>query len=190
MHQINESVKHLLQGKVVAHPTETCYGLAADIFNFAAIRHLYQIKKMPLNKPVSILVRSLEEALEYGVFSETARQIASRYWPGALTIIVPKKPLVPQWINPESSTIGIRYSSDPTVRALLGAFGGPLTTTSANLHGEAAAYHPAEFVAQGLMPDFIINGGAIKKTPPSTIVEVLEEQLTVIRQGDLQLDLR
>ena len=72
------------------HPTETCYGLAVDVFNELALRKLYKAKGMDFSKPVSLLVKDLEMAKKYGEFSELAVDLALKYWPGPLSIIVPK----------------------------------------------------------------------------------------------------
>ncbi|MBT4384469.1 L-threonylcarbamoyladenylate synthase, partial [Candidatus Peregrinibacteria bacterium] len=116
---ILDAVKTLYAGGVVAHPTETCYGLAVDIFQKSAVEKLYRLKSMPFSKQVSVLVRDLEEAQQYGEFSTLAVQYALKYWPGALTIIVPRKPSVPLWINPGDDTIGFRVSSNKKTRELL-----------------------------------------------------------------------
>lgn len=181
------AVKALHQGQVVAHATETCYGLAADIFQKAALERLYSLKRMPLDKPVSVLVRDLEEAQRYGVFSSKALQLALNYWPGPLTIIVPRTAALPKLINFGHPTVGFRVSSNKKTRELLESFGGPLTTTSANVHGQLQAYSVQEILDQGLVPDFVLDSGRIGENPPSTIVEVIGDELRIIRQGELKL---
>lgn len=171
----------LKRGGVVAHPTETCYGLAVDIFSRDAVARLYELKKMSLEKPVSVLLSSLEEAQKYGEFSAKAIELAKKYWPGPLTIIVPRSKFLPEWINPGATTVGFRVSSYSLCKKLLKAFAGPITTTSANIHGLPQAYSVEDLGA--LKVDFILNGGKIVSTPPSTIVEVLGESVKIVRQG-------
>lgn len=185
--EIVEAKKALHEGKVLAHATETCYGLAVDIFQRLAVQRLYSMKKMPLDKPVSILVRSLEEAEQYGEFSEKVRELAKKYWPGPLTIIVPRRNILPEWINYGQDSIGIRCSSHKKTKEIVDAFGGPLTTTSANVHGLPQAYSVQEIESQGLKPDFILDSGKIPENKPSTIVKLEGEELIIIRQGDLQI---
>lgn len=182
-----EAVKTLHAGQVVAHPTETCYGLAADIFQKAAVGRVYSLKKMELSKPVSILVRDLDEAQRYGEFSKKALQFALAYWPGPLTIIVPRKVSLPAWINPGIDTIGFRVSSNKKTRALVEAFGGPLTTTSANITGKPSPYSVQEVLDQGLVPDFVYDGGQIGRELPSTIVSVVGDEVKVLRQGPISV---
>lgn len=170
---------------MVAHPTDTCYGLAVDIFNLEAVERLYQRKGMERDKPVSILVRSLEEAKRYGVFSEHALHLAQRFWPGAFTIVVPRTLELPSWINPGEDTVGIRCIDEPITVQLLQAFGGPVTTTSANFHGKPSPYRVEDI---SLEPDFILDKGVLSPNKPSTIVKVIGDSLTVIRRGDLVVD--
>lgn len=179
------AIQTLRVGKVVAHATETCYGLAVDIFSPAALTRLYDMKKMDLDKPVSILCSSLEEAKKYGEFSDLARGLAEKYWPGPLTIVVPRMAALPLWINPGVATIGTRVSSNEVTRQLVEGFGGPITTTSANIHGLPQAYSVDEFAE--LKPDFILDSGRIPPISPSTIVEVIGDSLKIIRQGDLKI---
>ncbi|MBU0981835.1 threonylcarbamoyl-AMP synthase [Patescibacteria group bacterium] len=183
--QIQEAVKALHEGKVVAHPTETCYGLAADIFQVGAIKRLYSLKKMKKEKPVSILVRDLREAEAYGEFSEKARELAKEYWPGPLTLVVPRKKSLPLWLNYGNDFVGFRVSSNKKTRQLVVAFGGPLTTTSANLSGQIHVYKVQDFLDQGLVPDYILDGGQIGETAPSTILKVVGEEVQILRQGPI-----
>lgn len=185
--QIINAVKTLHSGGVVAHPTETCYGLAADIFNKSAVQHLYKLKGMALDKPVSILVRDLDEAQAYGEFSAAALKLALAHWPGALTIVVPRKVNLPKFINYGMDSIGIRVSSNKKSKELVAAFGGPITTTSANKAGKPHAYKVQDFIGQGLVPEFILDAGQIGKTPPSTIVKVFGGELVVLREGSISM---
>lgn len=185
--QIVTAVKTLHEGGVVAHPTETCYGLATDIFQRGAVQKLYALKKMPFTKPVSILVRDLDDAKRYGVFSPLAQKLATKYWPGPLTIIVPRTEALPKWVNFEMETVGFRVSSNKYARKLIEAFKSPLTTTSANLTTLPQAYSVQDFLDQGLKPDFVIDGGKIGEEPPSTIVEVIDDSVKIIRQGSIVL---
>ncbi len=182
-----EAVKTLHAGGVVAHPTETCYGLAADIFNKGAVTKVYRLKGMSFDKPVSILVRDLDEAQEYGEFSAAALKLALAHWPGPLTLVVPRRAILPKWFNPETDWIGIRVSPNKHVRKLLEAFGGPVTTTSANKTGAASPYEVAEMLEQGLVPDFVLDGGRLGGAAPSTLIKVDGDKLEVLREGPVVL---
>lgn len=177
------AVDVLNTGGVVMHPTETCYGLAVDIFNEQALAKLYKVKAMDLDKPVSILVDGLGMALEYGIFSHKALELAKDHWPGALSIVVPRKRDLPEFLNPGNDFISFRHSSLPFCTEMVKALGRPLSTTSANKSGEKESYKP--FNLKGV--DLLIDGGEILKTRPSTIVKVEGDDVTILRQGDLIL---
>lgn len=175
----------LRAGGVVMHPTETCYGLAVDIAQREAVLKLYELKGRDADKPVSVLVDSLQMAMNYGVFSAVARRLAEQYWPGPLSIVVPRKPFLPAFLNPGVEFVSLRFSSDPFCRGLLGQFGAGVTTTSANLSGEDPYYAvDLQRITRGLAAlDLVVDGGVLVENKPSTIVKVVGRELMVLRQG-------
>jgi L-threonylcarbamoyladenylate synthase len=184
---IEQAVQALRDGGVVAHPTDTCYGLAVDITNADALKRLYLHKGMELNKPVSILVSSLEEAHEYGVFSDMAVRLAQEFWPGPLTLVVPRTDKLPEFVNKGMPDVGIRVISDPVAVALLEAFGGPVTTTSANAHGKPSPYKAQDI---SMEPDLILDvGELVEREKPSTVLKIREESAITLRQGNLYFEL-
>lgn len=178
-------VEILKSGGIVMHPTETCYGLAVDVFNEEALKKLYKVKKMALDKPVSILVDGLGMAQEYGVFSEKAFELAQNYWPGPLSIMLPRKRNLPDYLNPGSEYVSIRCSSDDFCVKMVKEFGRPVTTTSANVAGQPQLYKvdKGQKFLNGV--DFIIDGGEISQNRPSTIVKVDGDNVEIIRQGSV-----
>ncbi len=192
---ISAAISALHKGGVILHPTETCYGLTADVFSEQAVRKAYSLKNMTDSKPVSIMVSSLEEAMKYGNFSEKALELAREYWPGPLTIIVSRTELLPTFLNKGISTVGIRCPNHEITQDLLREFGGPLITTSANRTGEPQAYDVETFLigrdadetgGNGI-PDAIIDMGHIPEIKPSTIVEVIGDEMKVLRNGPIAL---
>jgi len=178
---IQHAVQILRQGGVVAHPTDTCYGLAADVFNEKALRHLYEMKGMAPDKPVSLLVGSLEEAMKCGVFSPLAMELAKRFWPGPLTLVVPRTERLPVFFNPGVNEVGIRLIDESISVAMLKAFGGPITTTSANAHGLPSPYEVFEISVKA---DAILDGGALDRAEkPSTLIQVIGEKAEILREG-------
>ncbi len=175
---INEAVSVLLAGGVIAHATDTCYGFACDIFNEAALAKLYELKGMSFDKPVSILVSSLAEAEGYAEFSDSARVLAQQYWPGALTLVLPRKhtppvlerpqvglrptlpvlgrpqvglrPTLPAFLNPQTQSVGIRVPNHELSHALVKLLGRPITTTSANV-----TTLPSPYTAQAIRDQFL-----------------------------------
>jgi len=162
----------LREGGVITHPTDTCYGLACDPLNKKAIERLYELKKMPKDKPVTIMVYSLDDAQKQGVFSLKALELASRGWPGDLTLIVPK-------ISGDGD-IGIRIPGDDFTLEMLKRWGGPLTTTSANISGGANPYS-SEIALAG---DYVVRAGEIPLKKPSTIIKIIDDKIEIIRQGE------
>lgn len=190
IHLQNEVVFDLVEetlrgGGLVMHPTETCYGLAVDIFNKEALGKLYEVKKMALDKPVSILVGSLEMAREYGEFSGKALELAEKYWPGPLSIVVPRKASLPEFLNQGQKFVSIRFSSNEFCRGMVLGLGKPVTTTSANVSGECQLYKPDVSGIEGV--DLLVDGGGIAENKPSTIVKVEGERVLVLRQGEIVL---
>jgi L-threonylcarbamoyladenylate synthase len=177
----------LKSGGVVMHTTETCYGLSADIFNEEALRKVYLLKKMDGKKPVSIMVRSFEEAKMYAEFSEGAVRLAKRFWPGPLTIILPKKDSLPVFFNRGEESVGIRCPDSAISRNIMEVFNGPLTTTSANITGKPECYTVEAYLKQlkgeDFVPDLIIDSGKSAGNLPSTIVKQEGEKFIYVREG-------
>ncbi|MBI4129530.1 threonylcarbamoyl-AMP synthase [Candidatus Peregrinibacteria bacterium] len=186
-------------GGIVAHPTETCYGLACDLTNPSAVARLFALKQRPGNQPVSALFSSIADAQCYTIWNTTAEGLAQKFLPGPLTIILSLRNNTPHAIflippNEQRATsneqrhIGIRISSHPVAQELVERLGKPLSTTSANIHGQPASYSPQEIVAQ--FPDdppdvLLIDGGTLPLRPPSTIIDLTGPFPQEIRMGNL-----
>lgn len=188
---IKKALKILKSGGVIAHATETCYGFACDVFNSPALAGLYKLKRMPLSKPVSILVSDFAMAKKYGVFNYLAQKLAKKYWPGPFTIIVKRKKSLPKFLNSGCKTVGFRVPAHKLSLELVRKFGSPLTTTSANISGLASPYSVAaikkQFRRSKLKPDFILNSGKLKKNLPSTVIDVSKRKIKILRQGGLNI---
>ena len=181
-------------GGCVVHATETCYGITCDLSNPAALKHLFAVKRRPAGQPVSVLFPSMESALQYGLFSAEALRLAGLHLPGPLTIVVPVHPAAPKQIYVTAGgqaplLIGVRVSSHPLATHLAESYGAPIATTSANLHGKSNPYSAQDIQDQwkGLAdaPDILIDSGSLPVAKPSTVVQVVGNNITVIRQGDL-----
>ena len=177
-------INALRNGGILMHPTETCYGLAVDIFNEEALGCLYRVKGMSEGKPLSILVADLQMAQEYGVFGKKALELSEKYWPGALSILVPRTQKLPSFFNRGPEFVSIRISSNEFCRGMVKELGRPVTTTSANKAGEREFYEVREI--EGV--DCVVDGGKLSGNKPSTIVKVEGDELTILRQGDLVLE--
>lgn len=200
---LKQAVAILRAGGVVAHPTETCYGLACDLGNPEALKKLFDIKARPYEQPVSALFSSIDAAQAYVELSPRALELAKKHLPGPLTIVAPlkKKTPTPMYVTaqtfssfhlpPSTSTIGIRISSHPFAQSLAEAFGSPIATTSANLHGKPNPYSISDIAEQFKnhtpRPDLILDGGTLPEAPPSTVVSISGQDLRVLRQGHLKI---
>ncbi len=198
---IAEAITILKNGGVIAHATETCYGLACDISNIDAVTKLFAIKQRPEHQPVSGLFASVDEAKRYVEWNDRAEELAQQYLPGPLTVILPMRADAPTSLYPTAApleassqrlvaTIGVRVSSSPIAQSLVGAFGSPLTTTSANVHGQPNPYSAEDiaqqFADQPIKPDLILDSGALPPTPPSTVVN-LSGSDQIHRQGSVKI---
>ncbi|MEK7547342.1 MAG: L-threonylcarbamoyladenylate synthase [Patescibacteria group bacterium] len=182
---VENAVKVLRAGGVVMHPTETCYGLAVDIFNKNALGKVYEVKQMSLDKPVSILASSLGMAQKYGDFSKKALGLVGKYWPGPLSIVVPRSKFLPDFLNPNEKFVSIRFSDLSFCTEMVRSLGHPVTTTSANRTGEPQLYEASGGGLIGV--DLVVDGGRIEKNKPSTIVKVDGEEISILRQGDVDV---
>jgi L-threonylcarbamoyladenylate synthase len=193
---VEEALAIVRCGGVVAHATETCYGLACDLSNPKAVAKLFAIKKRAANQPVSALFSSLEEAKKYVMWNGEAEELARTHLPGPLTIILPLREDAPRKIAPipepqDARTLGIRISSHPIAQKLVEKFGSPISTTSANIHGQSPCYSAeeisAQFEGEKDAPDLILDSGTIPKTPASTIVDLAVLKPKIHRQGSTEI---
>lgn len=166
------------------HPTETCYGLAADIFNQSAVEQVYILKGRDFKKPLNILVDCFGMAQEYAIFSDLAFDLAKRYWPGPLSIVLPRSKKLPVFLNPDEDFVSLRFSNNAFCKQLVEEFGSPLTTTSANRADEKPYYEVFED-AFDYKVGLVVDGGKLLNSKPSTIVKVDGDKMKILRQGDL-----
>jgi L-threonylcarbamoyladenylate synthase len=170
---ISTAAQLILDGACVAVPTETVYGLAADATNGVAVAGIYAAKGRPSFNPLIVHVLDLAAAMQIGVFDDTARALAARYWPGPLTLVVPFKPEsgITSIVTAGLKTIALRVPAHPVMRALLQACDRPLAAPSANASGgisPTCAAHVAHSLDGRIA--MIIDGGATSIGLESTIV--------------------
>jgi len=187
---LKKAVEIIRSGGIVAHATETCYGLASDLTNEDAVQKLFALKQRPEGMPVSALFASIEKAKEWVEWNEKAEELFQKYLPGPLTIVLPLRSSVVGALHATplqvGGTIGFRISSHPIAQKLAELCSAPLSTTSANLHGSPETYS-AEEVATQLQPDLILDSGKLSETGPSTVVAIEGEETRVLRQGTVKI---
>lgn len=173
----------LRQGAVVAIPTDTVYGLAVDPTRPGATERLFAAKRRPRDVELPVLVADVEQALSLvSAAPAAARRLMARYWPGALTLVLARRPEVAVDLGSDTSTVGLRCPDHPLVRAICRA-AGPIATTSANLHGKPTLTTAAEVAATfGESVAVVLDGGTCAGAP-STVVDCTAEVPKLLRQG-------
>ncbi len=185
--EIGAVAEALRAGKVVAIPTDTVYGLAVDPRVAGAVSRLFAAKGRPVDVAVPVLIADPVELPELAEVTPPAARLASRYWPGPLTLVLARRPSADFDLGGDSATIGIRCPSSPIALALL-SLTGPLAVTSANRHGEQPL-HTADEVREQLGGDLelVLDGGRCDGQP-STVIAVVGEVLACLRRGTLDFD--
>ena len=182
--QVNEAVNTLKSGGIIAIPTDTVYGIGADPFNPDAVQKLYTIKGRPEDKPIPLVLGSVEDVHKVAKnLSPFFFHLTKKYWPGGLTIIVQAKDLLPQ-LTANGSTVGLRIPNQPLLLKILQKFGGPIAITSANLSGQPAATSPQEFGEQLTAKiDYIADDGQTPGPVPSTVYDISVSPPQIRREG-------
>ena len=188
---IDQAVKVLRQGGVIAFPTETYYGLGVDPFNTKSLERLYRIKKRSKAKPFLLLIEQLSQlTLLAGHIPLEMSLLMTSFWPGPLTLIFPAQSSVSPLLTSETETIGIRQSPNPCVRKLLDRYGSPITGTSANISGQPPATTARQVanVFDSSEVDFILDGGPTPGGKGSTLVGY-DGQISCVREGQIPFSL-
>ena len=186
---ITRCAERLREGGIIAMPTETVYGLAADATNAAAVASVYASKNRPKINPLICHVGAPEEAFELGVFNAHARRLAECFWPGPLTLVVPRSADCPvsELASAGLQTLALRCPDHSVARALLGETARPLVAPSANPSGQLSPSQAHHVSAH--LPDIdVVDGGACTVGVESTIIGCLEENPTLLRVGGLSRD--
>jgi L-threonylcarbamoyladenylate synthase len=184
---ISQAVSWLRLGRLVAFPTDTVYGVGALAHNPRGIDQLYTVKGREAAKAIPILIGSFQDLSKVAVQAgEPALRLAERFWPGPLTIVVPKHPSLPGNLSPYP-TVGVRMPDHPAALALLVA-AGPMAVTSANLSGAANTSTAGQVLEQlGGRISLILDGGATPGGSPSTVVDCTGPQPAILRPGPVSL---
>ncbi len=188
--QIQQAADVLKKGGTVAFPTETCYGLAVNPFDIAAVKKLYELKGRDYSKPVLILINSDKQLFACTrEIPKEYKNLINNYWPGPLTLVFPASEKIPDIISGGTKTIAIRRSSHVIANSLIDAFGLPVTATSANLSSSNKVAQTARDCLTIFTDniDYIIDNNEKCRDSFSTIVGLSNNQLKILRQGELQL---
>lgn len=177
--EVEKARKVIEDGGIVIYPTETAYGIAADALNEEAIERVYEVKQRPREKPLTVIAHDLEQVEKYAELTPEERKIVEEFMPGPLTLVVEKKPEVPDVLNEK---FVFRISSGETAREL--ARDTPVTATSANISGEDTSY-AVDDISPELKEkaDFILDAGRLEEKETSTIAEVKNSEIVIHRRG-------
>ncbi len=179
----------LLGGGLVVFPTDTVYGVGALAHNPSGIQQLYKVKGRQSTKAIPILLGDPADLPRVtSTIDARVQRLAERFWPGALTLVVPRHPSLPEVLSPYP-TVGVRVPDHPHALALL-RLCGPLAVTSANLSDRPSTTTVQEVLDQldGSLP-LVLDGGSTPGGVSSTVVDCTQEQLVVLRQGPISLEM-
>tara|TARA_R110002110_G_scaffold376568_1_gene586468 strand:+ start:42727 stop:43698 length:972 start_codon:yes stop_codon:yes gene_type:complete len=176
----------LRDGGLVAFPTETVYGLGADARNGDAVARIFAAKDRPSFNPLIVHVSDLAAAAKYGAVDDLARELAERFWPGPLSIVLPRLPNsgLSLLVSAGLDSVALRAPAHPLARDLLARFGGPVAAPSANRAGEVSptmAAHVSESL--GDAPDLILDGGMCQVGLESTVIDLCGARPAILRHG-------
>jgi L-threonylcarbamoyladenylate synthase len=179
-----EAARIIASGGVIAFRTDTFYGLGADPLNAEAVGRIRELKGREETKPILILISDDRELDRFINNSRFLRMVAVGHWPGPLTLVGGARPELPVELTAGTRTIGVRLPDDESVRGLVRGCGGALTATSANVSGQPPARTAKEvesYFPEGI--DFIIDGGEVTATEPSTVLDVSGFKPRLVREG-------
>jgi len=179
---VEEAVEYLQQGELIVYPTDTLYALGADVFNEEAVRRIYEVKRRPMSQPLPVAVSNIKEISRVAEVTEEAMRLAEKFLPGPLTLVLPRKHVVPSIVTGGGETIAVRVPNNLFALTLLSRYG-PLTATSANIHGTKPLSIIKDIKIQ--LRDNVklyIEEGELKGLP-STMVDLTTTPPKVIREG-------
>lgn len=174
----------LVRGGLVAVPTETVYGLAADALNPAACRRIFRAKGRPTTDPLIVHVLGLAQAGRIAVLNASARRLAAAFWPGPLTLVLERSPLIPDAVTAGGNTVGLRWPGHPFMQAVIRACGFPLAAPSANLSNQISPTNSEHVRRQlGDQLPLIVDGGQAQVGIESTVLDLTVTPARILRPG-------
>jgi len=186
--ELEKAAKIILRGGLVIYPTETFYGLGANALNKKAIEKVFEIKKRPLSKPISIIIADRSWLKELVVeIPKIAVTLMEKFWPGALTIIFKANPKLPSNLIAGTGKIGIRVSSHPVAQKLVSLANVPITATSANISGKPPPSNVKSISLNRI--NFIINEGSAPGDISSTVIDITFTPPLILRKGKVKITL-
>jgi len=186
---IFQAISALNKGGVIAFPTETTYGIGCDPREAQAVERIFPMKGREVNKPLLLVAGSWEQVEQVAHLSGAAKRLAKKYWPGPLTLVLPVRleAGLASGIAPQGE-VAVRFSSSRIVQKLVWAFGSAIVATSANRSGQPDSRSADDVRAYGLDVDYIIDGGRLDESLPSTVARIKGDgAVEIIRRGVVKL---
>ncbi len=182
---LKQIANSIIEGKIIIFPTETVYGIGTNGFDKSAIDKLYTTKKRSYDKPISLLVGSydmIEKVAEN--LSSTEKKIINKFFPGPLTLIVKKNKNIPDILTANTEYVGVRMPQNDTALKIINAVGKPMAVTSTNISGmEANIDFEKSYKEFNDKVDYIIDGGVAKIGVASTVIQIVNDEIEVFREG-------
>ena len=188
--KLDEVVKIIKKGGLVIFPTDTVYGIGADCYNINAIEKIYEVKKRPKDKPISLLISDLSMIDDIACeVSNKERKIIEKFFPGPLTIILKKSNKIPNIVTAGKDTVGVRMPENEIALELIRKVGRPLATPSANISGENSGIEYDQIIKDfsGKI-DYFIDSGKSQNGISSTIVKIENDTVCILREGIITKD--
>jgi L-threonylcarbamoyladenylate synthase len=187
---IREAADAIRRGELVVFPTETVYGLAADALNEAAVKRVFDAKGRAERHPLPVQVAGVEQLGQVASeVPDAAKVLAERFWPGPLTIVLPRNPSVPDIVTGGRDTIGVRVPEHLVALALLREIGGPIIATSANLSGRSAPRSAECAISEvGSKVSVVLDAGESEIGVASTVVDVSVVPPRILRRGAIDAE--
>ena len=182
---VEKAVAVLKKGGIVVHPTDTCYGIAADMSSKRAINKVYKFKGRDFNNPFFIIVKDINQFKQYGSWNKLAQEMIKQDPGKMFTFVVSRKKTVPNYLNPDFPTVGIQTPKNRFSLTLLKKFGSPVIGTSANIFSQPVVYSIKDLLTQlkkaGRYPDLILDGGRLPHKRPSSVVAIKGKNIKILR---------
>ncbi|MEK7583431.1 MAG: L-threonylcarbamoyladenylate synthase [Patescibacteria group bacterium] len=194
---IREAVAVLKSGGTVVYPTDTVYGIGCNATDYKAVETIYRIKDRSLEKPLSVIARNMAWVKELAAVPTKLEPLLEKLWPGAITIILPKKSIIPNIVTSDKPNVGLRIPDYELTEKLMAKFGYPLISTSANMSSSSAEASDDKeagnsrwvietFKPRMWQPDLMLDAGELPPSAPSTIIDFSSVKPRILRIGPVK----
>jgi len=184
---VSTAIEALRKGEIIVYPTDTLYALGADVYNKEAVRKVFRIKKRPYSKPFSVAVFDFNDLEKISYTNDIVKQVVKNFLPGPLTLLLKKKKVISNLITGDKDTIAVRIPKNDIALDLLSTFG-PLTATSANIHGKKTPCVINDLTMQFRNNVSVYLDDGKLKGSPSTIVDLTTKKPFLVRAGTISID--